>query len=223
MIINNVVFKGSSRFRKGSEVDLASLECLFEELGFIVKVYSNLSQHEMEIKFRDAAKEDHSRRDMFVGVVMTHGAEKDKLQGSDGRMTSVEQLMAEFLPNSSPTLREKPKVFIFQSCRGGEIPKTAQPADANRPDACVDSALIRTTFPGEADFLLAFSTPPGYVAYRNEKDGSIYIQALVKVIRELHRTTHLLDMLTEVNRRVAKGNSKQMPAPVHTLRAKVFI
>ena len=220
-----MAFEGGSSFRKGSEVDLASLECLFKELRFISQVHSNLSQHEMELVFQEAAKEDHSNYDMFFSVVMTHGAQPDKLQGSDGRMTSVEHLMAEFFSSNSPTLRGKPKVFIFQSCRGGETPMTAQPADANGPDACFDSTLIRTSFPEEADFLLAFSTPPGYVAYRNEKHGSIFIQKLVKVIREFHHTTHLLDMLTEVNRQVAnaKGNSKQMPAPVHTLRAKVFI
>lgn len=159
----------------------------------------------MELAFEEAAKRDIIYG-MFISVVLTHGAQPDKLQGSDGRMTTVEHLMTEFLPNNCRALRRKPKVFIFQSCRGEERPTTAQPADANRPDACFDSALVRSTFPEEADFVLAFSTPPGYVAYRNADNGSIYIQTLVKVIREFHHTTHLLDMLTEVNRRVAEDD-----------------
>ncbi len=52
----------------------------------------------------------------------------------------------------------------------------------------------------------------------------------MQVIRELHQHYHLLDMLTEVNNRVAKraGNEVdsediQMPAPVHTLRAQLYL
>ena len=168
------------------------------------------------------AKRDHSNYDMFVGVVMTHGGHCDELQGSDGRMTSVKRLTAEFLPRRCRSLARKPKLFFFQSCRGIAKQRRAQSAEHNITDPCwSDSPLASTTFPHEADFLLAFSTPPDYVAYRYDS-GSPYIQTLVDVVRERHRTNHLLDMLTEVNRRVAESVN-QVPSPVHTLRGKVFI
>lgn len=51
------------------------------------------------------------------------------------------------------------------------------------------------------------------------------------VIREYHSRHHLLDMLTEVNKRVADianenpdvDLSFQVPSPTHTLRAQVFL
>ena len=51
------------------------------------------------------------------------------------------------------------------------------------------------------------------------------------VIRTYHGRHHLLDMLTEVNKRVAAiandypddDLSFQVPAPTHTLRAQVFL
>ena len=51
------------------------------------------------------------------------------------------------------------------------------------------------------------------------------------VIRRYHRHHHLLDMLTEVNKKVADianehpqvDLSFQVPAPTNTLRAQVFI
>ena len=198
---------------------------LFHELDFTVKEYTDLSQHEMENQFNTASeKTDHTSYDMFVSVVMSHGGAQDKIFGSDGNYTTVERLMASFLPSKCPSLSGKPKLFFFQSCRGpGEQTQAPQPGESKAFDWRADSTLSSTTFPHEADFLLAFSTPPGYVAYRSERSGSIYIQILVDTLRKYHSTTHLLDMLTEVNRRVAEKGAKQIAAPAHTLRRKVFL
>lgn len=49
------------------------------------------------------------------------------------------------------------------------------------------------------------------------------------VIKEYRQDYHLLDMLTEVNRQVAErvsnepGGKQQIPAPVHTLRAQLYL
>ena len=222
LIINNITFEHPESFRRGAEVDEASLASLFHELGFLVRVFNNLTQHEMEEKFMETAESDHSDYNIFVGVVMTHGGHCDELQGADGRMTSVKHIMAEFLPKRCPSLAGKPKVFFLQSCRGTAEQTRAQSAEDSIKDPNrFDSSLVSSTFPHEVDFLLAFSTPPGYVAYRYDR-GSPYIQTLVDVVRECHQTTHLLDMLTEVNRRMAESVD-QVASPVHTLRAKVFI
>ena len=217
-----MTFEEPESFRRGAEVDEASLKSLFQEMHFRVLVAKNLTQHKMEAVFDEVAKRNHSNYNMFVGVVMTHGGHYDELQGSDGHMTSVKRITAEFLPRKCPSLAGKPKIFFFQSCRGTAEQRRAQSAEHNITDPCrSDSPLARTTFPHEADFLLAFSTPPGYVAYRDD-GGSPYVQTLVDVVKECHQTTHLLDMLTEVNRRVAESVD-QVPSPVHTLRGKVFI
>ena len=218
-------FNVQEHYRKGAEIDQKCIMELFRELHFTVKEYTNQSQHQMETVFDQASeKTDHTNYDMFVSVVMSHGAAQDKIYGSDGKSTSVERLMASFLPSKCPSLSGKPKVFFFQCCRGEEKQKQAHPTEESKAsDWYADSTLPNTTFPHEADFLLAFSTSPGYVAYRSRKSGSVYIQTLVDVVRRYHSTTHLLDMLTEVNRRVAENEDLQIPAPAHTLRKKVFL
>ena len=218
-------FNAPEQYRKGADIDQKCMMELFHELDFTVKEYTDLSQHEMEILFNTASeKTDHTSYDMFVSVVMSHGGAQDKIFGSDGNYTTVERLMASFLPSKCPALSGKPKLLFFQSCRGqGEQTQAPQPGEGKAFDWCADSTLSSTTFPHEADFLLAFSTPPGYVAYRSERSGSIYIQILVDTLRKYHSTTHLLDMLTEVNRRVAEKGAKQIAAPAHTLRRKVFL
>jgi len=91
------------------------------------------------------------------------------------------------------------------------------------PFFCITGAL-----PAEADFLLAYATIPGYVSWRNPKNGSWFISALVSVVLEMGEKEHLMDMLTEVNRRVAEefksslGKSKQIPGPVSMLRKRLY-
>ena len=218
-------FNVQGHYRKGAEIDQKCIMDLFQELDFTVKEYTNQSQHQMEILFDETSeKTDHTNYDMFVSVVMSHGGAQDKIYGSDGKSTSVERLMASFYPAKCRSLAGKPKMFFFQSCRGEAKQKQAHPAEESKAsDLCADSTLPSTTFPHEADFLLAFSTSPGYVAYRYGERGTIYVQTLVDVVRRYHSTTHLLDMLTEVNRRVAENEDLQISAPTHTLRKKVFL
>ena len=82
--------------------------------------------------------------------------------------------------------------------------------------------------PAEADYLLAYATIPGYVSWRNNENGSWFVSALVNVFMEMADKEHLLDMLTEINRRVAEefesrsGKNKQVPEPVSRLRKKLY-
>ena len=84
------------------------------------------------------------------------------------------------------------------------------------------------TLPAEADYLLAYATIPGYVSWRNNENGSWFVSALVNVFIEMGDKEHLMDMLTEVNRRVAEefesrsGKNKQVPEPVSRLRKKLY-
>lgn len=225
VIINNIEFQHDTP-RQGSEIDQERIKDLFEkELHFDVKVHNNLSQREMEDELKSASEKDHENYDMFASVVMSHGSAQNKIIGFDGDYTTVERLMAPFLASKCRSLSEKPKLFFFQYCRGPREQAQALPArERSALDWIgVDSTLPSSTFPHEADFLLAFSTCPSYVSYRDEESGSTFIQILVDVIEEYHSSIHLLDMLTEVNRRVAEDEDLQISAPAHTLRKKVFL
>jgi len=66
------------------------------------------------------------------------------------------------------------------------------------------------------------------VSWRNNENGSWFVTALVSVVLEMGEKEHLMDMLTEVNRRVAEefesksGKNKQVPEPVSRLRKKLY-
>ena len=75
---------------------------------------------------------------------------------------------------------------------------------------------------------MAHSTTDGYVTWRNSELGSYFISKLVKVFYEMGGMEHLMDMLVELNRRMAEefetftGKFKQIPEPVCRLRKKIY-
>ena len=83
------------------------------------------------------------------------------------------------------------------------------------------------------DFLIGHSTSRGFVSYRGP-EGSWYLQELGKALLAHHRTLHVTDILTEVNRTVVEYETrptidpetsqfKQAPFFYSSLRGKVFL
>lgn len=184
--------------RPGAEADKINLKNLFKDLSFRVIVKKDLTKHEIETVAQRYGTVDHSEFDAFVFILMSHGGDRDCILGVDGRETTVKNLMFEFRGNKCPSLKNKPKVFIIQTCRGprDDVSKRLvfSTGNINSPMAMVastsaqmdnepcdiallprDSTLPRSVFPQEADFVLAFATVPGYVAFR-VADGTFFIQ-----------------------------------------------
>lgn len=175
LIINNKIFHNAKHNRKGSEIDERSLQELFKELSFTVHVKNDLNADQMRQVAKEFAEKDHSEFDAFIFIIMSHGGDKDVINGVDGRKVQIEDLMCEFKIDHCPTLKKKPKLFFIQTCRGGlESPELS--GDIVDAAFSPDSTLSRSVCPQEADFLLAFSTAPGYVALRNPQSGSRFVQ-----------------------------------------------
>jgi len=138
---------------------------------------------------------DHSTFNVFMMIVMSHGGDGNCILGVDGRETSVKDLMVEFQEQKCPSLKKKPKVFIIQACRGSlqdvqkklrspagdvfsqEVASTSTEEEDELYDSFTShSTLLRSVFPRECDFVLAFATVPGYVSYRRSTDGTYFIQ-----------------------------------------------
>ncbi|KAL9971092.1 hypothetical protein ACROYT_G023579 [Oculina patagonica] len=235
IIVNNLEFHNERDNRHGGEFDEEEISNLFTDLSFDVHVRHDLKYNEIMDTAEEYASKDHTDYNAFAMIVMTHGGSGDTICGVNGKTISVNALMAEFKAACCPSLGNKPKIFIFQTCRGQCYSNVVRTDSCNKrfkADALsLDSTLSFSVTPTEAYFLLGFSTAPGYPSWRNKESGSFYIQVLMQVIRELHQHHHLLDMLTEVNKRVAEkasnelsdGENIQIPAPVHTLRAQLYL
>ena len=88
-----------------------------------------------------------------------------------------EILWTPFLAENCPSLAGKPKLFFLNACRGHKRDRgmTIDNIPSQRE-------VKRTTLPNHADFLIARSTIPGHVSWRNPTEGSPFIQALCEVL-----------------------------------------
>ena len=129
---------------------------------------------------REFALKDHSQFDAFVFFILSHGNSSDVIYGVNGGTISNTELMCLLKPTECPTLQNKPRLSFFQACRGcrenhGMTASGTVPLSSGTQMVSV-SALSRTTYPEEADSLLAFSTAPGYVAMGHPFGGSLFVQ-----------------------------------------------
>ncbi|XP_077997354.1 caspase-7-like [Glandiceps talaboti] len=93
-----------------------------------------------------------------------------------------------------------------------------------------DTMYCQQLVKNEADFLVGYSTVPGYKSFRNKSTGSVYIQKLVDALKTHADDNDILLILTKVNDEVGKllvhreGDIcvTQCPAMVSTLRKRLF-
>ncbi|ELT91797.1 hypothetical protein CAPTEDRAFT_220640 [Capitella teleta] len=195
---------------------------------------------------------DHSRYDCFVCCLLTHGAEgrvygsngrslkikelmryfkaqnAHSLRGKPkiffiNACQGKEKQLAVDLETDSP-YQPLPLRSSGRSRRAETQPlafATTNPVETDAP-----GGLERETIPDEADFLLGYASVPGYVSFRSKQDGSWYISVLCHMLNKFAASEDLLSILTKVNeeigRATANQDQKQCPAPLFTLRKKLF-
>ena len=249
LIINNEVFKHSTEstkreqeqekldVRHGSAEDVKALEKLFEALDFKVKAERNKGRDEIFKILEDAAFADHSDYDCFVLWLMSHGQD-GQFYGADGQTIPIETVRDLF--TKCTTLKGKPKIVFIQACRGtlkgqgvvADAPKSpteqGQEPTANDNEDHSDIGFnfnLSKVIAEHADILIANSTISGYASFRNPRQGSRFVQCVVKVFQEFAGHEDLLSMLTMVNQRVSEMGeygTKQVPEPSSTLTKKLF-
>lgn len=231
LIINNENFSPNHASTKnvtkrvGSNVDSEALTEIFGKLGFDVFERKDMSISGIRGCLKDVAMLDHSQNDCFVCIVLTHG-DHGNLYAYDGRY-AIDHLFSNFLGDRCPSLVGKPKLFFIQACQGSRLDRGVVVA-AEALDAAHYFKI-----PTYADFLIAYSTLPGFYSFRNTEKGSWFIRALVSVLHEYHMNCDLLSMMTIVSHQVAYyfssnastpalSGMKQVPCITSMLTRRVF-
>lgn len=231
VIINNELF-AKMPSRPGTEKDGKALEHLFTHFGFVTSTYNDLTADEMKSTLQSFARRNHMFAQCLIVAILSHGEEGGLLHGSDDVLIDIKELADLFTGHKCSSLVGKPKLFFIQACRGKmfDTPATGyEGIDGYRPMVVTEDnvdGLKKALLPEQSDFLLSFSTVEGYVSWRNSVYGSWYVKAMVEVFMEFAAKEHIMDMLTEVSRKVAENQSqsgfKQIPAIVSHLRKQLY-
>ncbi len=230
--------------RKWSVKDYENLQHTFKYLEFDVRPYENLTAKEIRDKIQKIADEDHTNSDCFLCVVMSHGNEKEMLYSSENQQISFDEIMAPI--KQCPTLFDKPKLFIFQACRGksemvnqqdsGEsTSKSNDPTDHASNNSTTSTTHSsnpnndkkRTFIKFEADLLVYYATKKHYAAFSNKThEGTKFIESVCEVFNEAYKglpnSLSLFDMITIINAKVEENGGKQLTDPKLNFKKKVF-
>ncbi|CAL1685238.1 unnamed protein product [Lasius platythorax] len=197
LILNHEFFTTPSlRTRTGTNVDCDSLINTLTSLNFEVKDMHNSIYSDIVRMLEKIANMDHSEHDCLIVAVLSHGI-LDYLYAYD-TFYKAESLWCHFTPDKCPTLAGKPKLFFIQACQGKKLDPGIILLERTTTDG-----LPNATFQLQADFLIAYSTIPGYYSWRNTEHGSWFIEALCTELRENGTRYDLLTLLTFVCQRVA--------------------
>ena len=171
---------------------------------------------------------DHDKYDCLMVVILTHGDYGDVLYGTSGGGITIQEVIETFSGKRCPTLIGKPKIFIIQACRGRRYNQAVELSITNDECDTIDSGP--TLHPNISDYLVAFSTIPGHVSFRNNKIGSIFISTLVKIFRQHAADEDVITMLERVINEVTKyqpqgsriQDTRQTPELRSCLRGKLY-
>lgn len=222
--------------RMGTNRDAERLTYIFQKLDFRVQIHNNQTDVEIVQVLSRIGYDNHNDYDCFVCCILTHGA-SGHVYGSNGKMIRISVLTSFLRAQKCPTLAGKPKLFFIQACQGREKQEGYDiEADAatipfhlpKQPDLATD-ITGREMIPDEADYILGYATVPGYVSYRSRSQGSWFINKLVDMLDKYAYRHDLLSVLVKVNEEVGNaianvdgGRYKQIPAPLVTLRKKLY-
>jgi hypothetical protein len=208
LIFNNRCFDIHTRLneRRGTEVDAKALYGVFRDLEFDVNIYSDPSAKDIIAILETASKDNHSHNDCLVVCILSHG-EQGVLWARDEKY-NTDAVFSFFKGDRCPTLAGKPKIFFIQACQGDKLDAGVA---LHRAADVTDSGNNCYRIPNYADFMIAYSTVPGFYSWRNTSQGSWFIQALTQVLGKYSSNMDLLTLMTVVSRKVAYDFESNVP------------
>lgn len=179
--------------REGSEVDTKMLTESLERLGFDVNLHRDKRLKDILQITEKVSLMDHSNSDCLLVAVLSHGDDGEVIYAQDCPY-QISSLWKQFTGDRCRTLVGKPKIFIVQACRGDDLDSGLK---------IEKDGVARYSIPTNADFLFAFATIPGFMSFRNTRNGSWFIRELCNELNENGQKYDMLTLLTFVVQKVA--------------------
>lgn len=184
------------------------------------------------------------RKNKNFTTILTHDL-FSYLHATDNKYP-LQTIWEQFTDERCPTLKNKPRIFLISACQGDstdegldvqdgyhssvyQSPSKRTEYDITNPFASAKHVqfekvqLDRSRTLPQKDFLVVYSSAPGFYSYRDTEKGTWFIDAFCSVLDESHGKIDLYNVLTMINREVALeypttgGKAKQIPCIVSML------
>lgn len=207
IILNHESFNiPSLKPRAGTMVDCENLTHSLRNLDFEVRVYKDLYLHEIKAHMDELSRMDHTDADCILVAILSHG-ELGYIFAKDSQY-KLDTIWSYFTPDRCPTLAGKPKLFFIQACQGDKLDGGVMLRERTETDS---DSTMSYSIPVYADFLIAYSTIPGFYSWRNTTRGSWFMQSLCAELDKNGKKYDILKLLTFVSQRVAIDFESNVP------------
>ncbi|EDW81183.2 uncharacterized protein Dwil_GK11926 [Drosophila willistoni] len=197
--------------RAGTNVDCDNLTRVLKQLDFEVTVYKDCRYKDILRTVEYAASQNHKDNDCILVAILSHGV-MGYIYAKDTQY-KLDSIWSCFTADRCPTLAGKPKLFFIQACQGKSLGDGITMLRTDHIETDGESAT-NYRIPNHADFLFAYSTIPGFYAWRNRLQGNWFVQALCAELATNGKRLDILTLLTYVCQRVAidvESNNLDIP------------
>jgi TPR repeat protein len=205
--------------------DAKAMKDFWTSIGGTVEMKTDLSSTEMRRIVRDCSRhlEQHAEKyDLFVFYFSGHGS-SEAIVGTDEAVLSFEEVVEFFNGNHLPEFVAKPKLFIWDCCRG----RTVNPAVVTKAGRGGE-----IYYAPDSEMCHFYATTERHVSYGGGKDSDmgIFTKYLLEVLKS-HNERDLYDIHRETSARMKKFAAKdhsgvvvvQLPELRGMLSTKVLI
>uniref|UniRef100_A0A914VZK2 Uncharacterized protein n=1 Tax=Plectus sambesii TaxID=2011161 RepID=A0A914VZK2_9BILA len=245
--------------RDGTNLDRDALMALSKHIDFgeaIVKENRTVKQMKDDLN-KFATEQNWKNLDAAIVCVMSHGGENNVIYGTGNMDEKLE--MAELLHAFSQQtgncqyLQGKPKIFIIQACRGKKFDNRAASDGGNMgesdkiefesAESLFNSAytFFADAVPSQeskadsnyksqaADVLVLWATGWDFLAWRNTRSGSYFIEELTKAIMDNSEELHMVELMEHVIKAVkdrfqaGKYKAGECPQFLSSLDRKLYL
>nr|XP_053652889.1 uncharacterized protein LOC128702607 isoform X1 [Cherax quadricarinatus] len=187
--IFNYHFSGQHT-REGAKKDSFNLKTLFTKMGYCVRLYEDYTKEKTLNKLRNFESDETLKNiDSFILVVLSHGDQDVEFYAnsveSDQKM-SMDEVRYYFVDGNCPFLKNKPKIFLVNFCRGKlkELPPESLMHDYVEGHEEEAREAPR-------DMLTIYASIKNFKAIRDREKGTIFVQSLCEVLAEHSHDTPL--------------------------------
>ncbi|CAB4068547.1 CASP7 [Lepeophtheirus salmonis] len=188
--------------RNGTRADRDNLKRTLRKLEFEVRVFDDLDFMDLDKILEDVSNDDHTESDCLLILVLSHG-ESGLIYARDSAY-KPERLWSYFNGKNCPTLAGKPKMILIQACQGDQLDHGVELVN-NRTET--DSASLGYRMPIYADFLIGYSTMPGFLLLEEHNCWILVCSGSLPILLELF----------------SMHEKKQIPFIASMLTRKIFL
>ncbi|XP_042877676.1 cell death protein 3-like isoform X2 [Penaeus japonicus] len=188
--IFNYYFSDTQQVRLGATVDTFNLRELFGKMGYHVKVHEELSR-EATVERLHAIQSNVELHcyDSFIMIFLSHGKDDTVFYTKDQEVMSLDDVRYFFVDGKCPRLKNKPKLFFANFCRG-KIEETRKfETDYSGSDKTAEAPQDMTTI---------YASIKNFMAVRDSENGTIFVQALCQVLAEHAHELELHELYYEL-------------------------